>query len=86
MPTTTPIQIYGASWCGDTRRSRRVLDDLNVPYEYLDIDRDPDARKWALAQTHGIRKIPVINLATQILIVPSDDNFTQALRATGHLT
>ena len=85
MPPTTPIQLYGASWCGDTRRSRRVLDDLNIPYAYLDIDRDPDARKWALAQTNGVRKIPVINLTTQILIVPSDDVFTQALRTTGHL-
>jgi mycoredoxin len=85
MPPTTPIKLYGASWCGDTRRSRRLLDDLSIPYEYLDIDRNPAAKQYVIAQA-GKQKIPVIDLTTQILIVPSDDVFTQALRTTGHLT
>ena len=85
MPPTTPIHLYGASWCGDTRRSRRFLDDLHIPYQYHDIDRDPAAKHHVIAQA-GKQKIPVIDLGNNTtLIEPTDDQLEKALRTAGHL-
>jgi mycoredoxin len=80
-----PIKLYGATWCGDTRRSRRVLDDLAIPHEYHDVDRNLDAKKWAIAQNGGKQKIPVIQLGQTILIEPTDTQLESALRSVGHL-
>jgi mycoredoxin len=82
----SPIKLYGATWCGDTRRSRRFLDDLNIPYEYHDIDHDRAAKQWAIDQNGGKQKIPVIDLGNNaVLIEPTDDELEEALRATGRL-
>ena len=82
---TTPIKLFGATWCGDTRRSRRFLDDLSIPYEYHDIDRDRTAKQFVIT-TAGKQKIPVIDLGNNtILIEPTDDELEKSLRTTGHL-
>ncbi len=36
------IRIYGASWCPDCRRAKRFLGDQRVPFEWHDIEVDPD--------------------------------------------
>ncbi len=30
--------IYGAAWCSYCLKSKSLLDDLSVPYTYVDID------------------------------------------------
>ena len=35
------ITFYGADWCGDCRRSKRLLAELNVEYTLIDVEKDP---------------------------------------------
>jgi mycoredoxin len=89
-PAGEGVFVYGADWCGDTRRSRALLDRLGIPFTDVDIDASPAANAWAAAQNDGQRRIPVVFLPGQaivpmILIEPSDDDLLAALGRTGYL-
>ena len=32
------IEYYGAQWCGDCRRSKSLMDTLNVGYDEFDVE------------------------------------------------
>lgn len=53
------LTVYGAEWCGDCRRSKSLLDRLGVPYEYVDIENDDQARDVAVGIA-GSQTIPVV--------------------------
>ena len=54
------IIVYGTPWCGDTRRARSFLDSHQIPYKWIDIDRDLDARKYVESVNRGYRSVPTI--------------------------
>ncbi|MBN9613632.1 MAG: hypothetical protein J0H64_09295, partial [Actinobacteria bacterium] len=53
------IIIFGADWCGDCRRAKRVFGELNVPYRWVDLEADPAAADVA-RDISGRTNIPVI--------------------------
>lgn len=55
----TSITMYGAEWCSDCRRSKKLLDEKGVAYEYIDLEAVPEAAEAALAIS-GRTNIPVI--------------------------
>lgn len=56
----TQIILYGTTWCGDTIRSRRYLDANNIPYVWVDINKDPEARRLVESINNGNRSVPTI--------------------------
>ncbi len=56
---TPEIIMFGADWCGDCRRAKRVFDELRVPYRYVDLEADPEAADVAY-EISGRTNIPVI--------------------------
>ncbi|HBX71313.1 MAG TPA: NrdH-redoxin, partial [Chloroflexi bacterium] len=40
MPEENKIKFYATKWCPDCHRARKILDDRDIPYEYVDISRD----------------------------------------------
>ena len=54
------ITMYGADWCGDCRRSKRLLNELNVQYNLIDVDADESAAEKVIEINGGMRSIPVI--------------------------
>ena len=54
------ITMYSADWCGDCRRSKRLLNELNVPYTTVDVDADESAAEKVIEINGGMRSIPVI--------------------------
>ena len=78
------VRIYGADWCGDTRRALRVLDSKGVQYDYINIDNDADGEKKVIAFNKGKRRIPLVEIAsekgTQSLSVPSESELENALK------
>lgn len=54
------IDLYGADWCRDCRRSKALLDSLNVKYNYIDVEADETASEKVIAINGGMRSIPVI--------------------------
>ena len=53
------ITMYGAEWCGDCRRSKKLLDTLNVDYDYVDLEAVVEGAAQAEAIS-GRKNIPVI--------------------------
>ncbi|MGH2690909.1 MAG: glutaredoxin family protein [Actinomycetota bacterium] len=73
------IVVYGADWCGDCRRAKRLLEGTKTPYVYIDVDTDLVAREEAL-RISGRRNIPVIVFPEgDVLVEPSDPELEQAL-------
>jgi len=55
-----PIKVYGASWCPDCRRAKRFLGDQRVPFEWHDIEVDPDGVKIVQERNNGNNVIPTV--------------------------
>lgn len=86
-PTAPPeVTIYGAAWCEDTRRTRRLLRRLGVRHRYRDVDLDLDAMEHATALNRGVRRTPVVLLAGQVLVEPSNETLARTVVQQGLLT
>jgi glutaredoxin-like protein len=67
------IIVYGTPWCGDTRRSRTFLDRHGIAYNWVDIDRDGEGRRFVEQVNRGLRCVPTIAFPDgSVLIEPSD--------------
>lgn len=78
------IRMYGADWCGDCRRSKKVLEALGVDYDYVDAEADRTAIEVIREYTGGEQRIPVIVFPDgSHLTEPSDEQLTAKLRAAG---
>ncbi len=75
------IEVYGADWCGDTKRTLRHLDTLGVDYKYIDVEQDAKASAWVKEQNNGKERKPTVKLGdNEVLSVPSDAELEGALR------
>ena len=77
------VKVYGAEGCEDTRHAREFLDRLGVLYQYVDIERDESAARWVRDQNGGKERKPTVDVAGQVLCVPTDHELTSALRERG---
>ena len=78
------ITMYAADWCGDCRRSKRLLAELNVPYTLIDVDADESAAEKVIAINNGMRSIPVIVFDDGThLTEPSDAVLKEKLHSLG---
>jgi glutaredoxin len=75
------IKVYGADWCGMTRSTLRHLDDLGVPYEYIDVDQDPEASEWVKRHNNGKEKKPTLDIDGKVLTTPSNREIDELLKA-----
>ena len=77
------VKVYGAEGCEDTRHTREYLDRLGVQYQYVDVGRDEAAAAWVREQSGGRERRPVVDIAGQVLTVPTEHELTGALRERG---
>ena len=76
--------MYFADWCGDCRRSKRLMDELNVVYTLIDIEADSAAADKVIEINGGMRSIPVIVFADGThLTEPSDIALKAKLTSLG---
>ena len=54
------IKLYGTKWCFDTKRAQRVFEKLNIPYSWIDIDKDEEAERFVKETNNGFRSVPTI--------------------------
>lgn len=86
-PASDGLTVYGTTWCGDTKRSRALLDRLGVDYGFVDIDQHDAAATWVEQQNNGSRSVPTIVVTTggPVLTEPSDSELEATLRDRGLL-
>ncbi len=74
MAEVPPVKIiiYGTTWCGTTRRARRVFEEEKIDYVWVDIDTDESAAKYVESVANGFRSVPTIVFPDgSILVEPS---------------
>jgi mycoredoxin len=82
-PADASITMFGAEWCRDCRRSKKLLDGLGVAYDYVDLESVADGADRALAIS-GRTQIPVIVFADDShLVEPSDADVRAKLTELG---
>jgi glutaredoxin len=79
------VTVYGADWCGDTRRTLRQLDQRGVEYDYIDVDENADGERKVIEFSNGKRRIPLVEIASddgepQKLAVPTEAELEGALK------
>jgi glutaredoxin len=79
------VKVYGADWCGDTKRTLRYLDRLGIAYDYVDVEQDAQASSWVKQQNDGKERKPTVQVGARVLSVPSDEELESALRGQGIL-
>ena len=85
LPAPDTLTVYGAMWCGDCRRTKRLLDSREVTYNYVSLDDEPEradeARAWS-----GRTNIPVVVFPDgEVFVEPSDKAMIDKMTATGLL-
>lgn len=76
------ITMYGAQWCGDCHRSKRLLAELGVEYDYINIEEVPGAADKVVEINNGAQSIPVIIFPDGThLTEPSDPDLRKKLES-----
>lgn len=53
------IEIYGAAWCSNCVAQKMIFADMNVDFEYIDIDTPEGSAK---AQANRVRSLPTTTI------------------------
>jgi glutaredoxin-like protein len=54
------ITLYGNTWCGSSRRARLFFDQHQIPYRWVDIEKDEKAARYVESVNQGNRSVPTI--------------------------
>jgi len=54
------IKVYGTSWCGDCHRAKTFLENHQINFDWIDIEKDPEAVKFVEEINHGYRSVPTL--------------------------
>lgn len=74
------ILVYGADWCGDCVRAKRLLERYDVPFSWIDVDDNREAQEYVKQVNHGMRIIPTILFPDgSILVEPADSELARKL-------
>lgn len=79
------VKVYGADWCGDTRRTLNHLRELGVAFKYINVEQDERASAWVKEHNEGKERKPTLDIAGQILSTPSNRELESALREKGFM-
>lgn len=79
----TPIEFYGAPWCGDCRRAEALLEHYGVPFTFHNIDLSDEDKAKAI-ELSGLPKIPVLLFPDgSVLSEPSNPALNEKLTELG---
>jgi glutaredoxin-like protein len=82
--TLADITMYGADWCGDCRRSKRLLEELDVQVNHIDVEVDETAAAKVQEINGGAKSIPVLVFSDGThMTEPSDNDLKAKLVSLG---
>lgn len=58
--STQKITLYVRPWCGSVLRTKRWLDQRDIPYAEIDITRDREAARFVEELNGGYQSVPTI--------------------------
>jgi mycoredoxin len=82
MKNTGRIKVYGTTWCSSTKAAVSILDDWNIPYDFINIDQDPQAESFVRKINNGDRTVPTIIFPDEsVLVEPSGRDLVNKLNS-----
>ena len=54
------VKVYGTTWCPDCMRAKLFLNRKNIPFDWIDIEKDDTARAYVEELNQGLRRVPTI--------------------------
>ncbi len=67
------IRMYGTAWCSDCKRAKKFFGEHLVPYEFVDVDENPEGLRIVEEANRGKRIIPTIFFPDgSVLVEPSN--------------
>lgn len=86
VPSKSGVVLYCARWCKDCRKVKAWLDEREIQYVEVDIDRDMAARTQVRKWANGFIVTPVIDFDGEIVLDFDVEKLESALRRHGQLT
>ena len=81
MTNINRIIVYGTRWCGDSRKTRKVLDTNQIEYEWINIDQNAEAENFVIKINNGFRSVPTIIFSDDtVLVEPSEKELIAKLK------
>jgi len=78
------ILVYGTTWCPDCVRAKHFLDRQHIPYQWINIEDDPQAIAYVEQVNGGMRRVPTILFPDgSILVEPSNAELAKKLGTAG---
>jgi mycoredoxin len=79
--TEDEIVIYGTSWCYQSKRAKALLEKSNIPFRWVDIEKDEQGRAFVEKTNRGYRSVPTIVFPDgSILVEPSETELNQKIK------
>ena len=76
------IIMYGADWCADTTRAKKILDENNIEYTFLDIEDAKDGKEHSqivMDLNDGKRVVPTFIIGDEVYSNPSAEELQDIL-------
>lgn len=74
------ITVYGTTWCGDCKRSKRFLAEQRIRYRWVDVEENPDGLRFIEEVNQGKHIVPTIVFPDgSILVEPSNADLAAKL-------
>jgi mycoredoxin len=54
------VRMYTTRWCGDCRVTKSALSKLDIPFEEINIEGDPEAADYVMQVNGGRRSVPTL--------------------------
>jgi glutaredoxin len=68
-----PVVAYTTSWCPDCHRAKRILKQLGVAFQEIDIEEVEGAEAKMRRRNGGSGKVPTIFIGEDVVLIePSD--------------
>jgi mycoredoxin len=74
------ITVYGRPGCAISQMVRRWLDRRGIPYQYVDVERNPEARRRLEWLTGGRVRSPTVVIGNDVLVQPTIQELEWAIR------
>ena len=80
------IIMYGTNWCSDCYRARRILDERDIEYVDIDIDKYAEARALVMHINDGKARVPTLVFPDgSLLVEPSNRDLSAKLDRVSQL-
>lgn len=78
------IIMYGTTWCGASNRAKKLFEDYQIEFEWINIDKDIAGEKRVQEINNGYKSVPTIIFSDgSILVEPDKETLKQKFLELG---